>query len=56
MKTTLGSALDPMADKILMTVLTVSLAGVELIPGEFCRGGLGKYNDYPGQGFVLGAD
>ncbi|KAJ3055553.1 hypothetical protein HK097_010161 [Rhizophlyctis rosea] len=32
MKTTLGSALDPMADKILMTVLTISLAGVELVP------------------------
>ncbi|KAJ3289304.1 hypothetical protein HK104_007556 [Borealophlyctis nickersoniae] len=32
MKTFLGSALDPMADKVLMTVLTVSLAKVALLP------------------------
>ncbi|KAJ3028018.1 hypothetical protein HDV00_010699 [Rhizophlyctis rosea] len=32
MKTFLGSALDPMADKVLMTVLTVSLAGAGLVP------------------------
>ncbi|KND04369.1 cardiolipin synthase [Spizellomyces punctatus DAOM BR117] len=32
MKTFLGSALDPAADKVLMTVLTVSLARADLLP------------------------
>ena len=33
-KTVLGSVLDPMADKILMTVLTVSLAKASLLPSN----------------------
>ncbi|TPX53143.1 hypothetical protein PhCBS80983_g06355 [Powellomyces hirtus] len=32
MKTVLGSALDPAADKMLMTVLTVSLCSADLLP------------------------
>lgn len=33
-KSALGSALDPLADKILISVLYVSLTYAHLIPGE----------------------
>lgn len=32
----MGSIIDPMADKALMTVLTVTLAMQNLIPSKFC--------------------
>lgn len=35
--TVVGTVIDPMADKILMTVLTVSLAFKGILPGEKCR-------------------
>lgn len=34
LKTVVGSVVDPMADKILMTVLTVALAAKGALPGE----------------------
>lgn len=34
MKTVVGSIIDPMADKTLMTVLTVTLAMQDLLPGQ----------------------
>lgn len=34
LQTVVGSVIDPMADKLLMTVMTVSLAAKELMPGE----------------------
>ncbi|KAJ3013118.1 hypothetical protein HKX48_005916 [Thoreauomyces humboldtii] len=37
MKTFLGSALDPAADKMLMTVLTVSLCSANLLPSTLGR-------------------
>jgi cardiolipin synthase len=35
LKTIVGSIIDPMADKALMTVLTVTLASQNLIPSKF---------------------
>ena len=37
-QTYLGSALDPMADKVLMTTLVISLSYADLIPGKLYRG------------------
>jgi phosphatidylglycerophosphate synthase len=34
MKTFVGSIIDPLADKTLMTILTVTLAMQDLLPGE----------------------
>jgi cardiolipin synthase (CMP-forming) len=34
MKTFVGSIIDPLADKTLMTILTVTLAMQDLMPGE----------------------
>lgn len=36
LQTVVGSVVDPMADKLLMTVLTVCLAMQGSLPGEFC--------------------
>ena len=36
MQSVLGTILDPAADKMLMTTLTVTLAMKEMIPGAFC--------------------
>ena len=33
-KSTLGTVLDPLADKVLMTVLTVTLSMAHLLPGK----------------------
>lgn len=35
LQTVVGSVIDPMADKLLMTVMTVSLAAKGLMPGEW---------------------
>lgn len=32
-KSVLGTMMDPLADKLLVTILTVTLAMVDLIPG-----------------------
>ena len=34
-KSVLGTVLDPFADKILMSVVTVSLTVVSLLPGKY---------------------
>lgn len=36
-KSVLGTVLDPFADKILMSVLTISLTVVSLLPGKLFR-------------------
>lgn len=35
LKTVVGTVIDPMADKTLMTVLTIALAAKGALPGEF---------------------
>jgi cardiolipin synthase len=35
MKTVLGTIIDPLADKILMTTMTVTLAMEGVLPGKF---------------------
>jgi len=36
LQTVVGTVIDPMADKTLMTILTVCLAVKGALPGEFC--------------------
>lgn len=38
LKTVIGTVLDPLADKTLMTILTVTLAMKGLLPGVFNNG------------------
>jgi phosphatidylglycerophosphate synthase len=35
MKTMLGTVMDPAADKVLMTIMTITLAMKDLLPSEF---------------------
>ena len=47
LKTIVGSVVDPLADKVLMTILTVALASKALIPGKFDARMMPLFHSYP---------